>query len=40
MRVRNGTIRTVAALRSKIGLTNQQVYDLTVDNLHTFCRRR
>lgn len=36
LRTKDDKVRTVTALRDRTGLTNQRVYDLTVDNLHTF----
>ncbi|MGW0703441.1 ricin-type beta-trefoil lectin domain protein [Streptomyces sp. NPDC002867] len=36
LRTQDGTVRTVTTLRDRRGLTDQRVYDLTVDDLHTF----
>jgi hypothetical protein len=36
LRTQDGTVRTVTTLKDRRGLTGQRVYDLTVDDLHTF----
>jgi hypothetical protein len=36
LRTQGETVRTVTALQDRRGLANQRVYDLTVDELHTF----
>jgi hypothetical protein len=36
LRTPDKTVRTVTALQDRRGLTDQRVYDLTVDDLHTF----
>lgn len=36
LRTQDGTVRTVTTLQDRRGLTDQRVYDLTVDDLHTF----